>query len=76
MGDVPVLEPDAARGDASEAGDGSQHGGLARPVGADEADDLALGDGQRDALERLDLAVVDVEILHLKQHRWAPPDRP
>jgi hypothetical protein len=32
--------------------------------------DLALVDGEGHALEGLDLAVVDVDVLDLKEHRW------
>ena len=50
-----------------QARDRPQRGGLARAVGADHRDDLALVHGQRDALQRLDVAVVGVDVLDLEQ---------
>ena len=51
----------AARG-AEDAGEDVEEGGLARAVGAQEGDDLAGGHVQRDALERVPLAVVAREV--------------
>jgi len=42
--------------------------GLAGAVGADDGDDLALGHAERDAIERLRVAVVQIEIFHF-QHQ-------
>ena len=59
-----------------EAGDRAQRRRLAGAVGADQRDDLALLDRQRDALERLDVAVVGVDVLDLEQrHRLSPASR-
>ena len=57
-----------------EPGDRAQRGGLAGAVRADERDELALLDLHRDALERLDVAVVGVDVVDLEQrHRPSPP---
>ena len=56
-----------------QAGDGAQRGGLARAVGADQGDDLAVGHLQADAAQRLDAAVGYAQILNL-QHLLPPPD--
>jgi hypothetical protein len=45
------------RGDGLEPGDGAQQGGLAAARGADEDDELAVGDRQIDAVRTSDLAV-------------------
>ena len=47
----------------AHAGDGADQRGLAGAVGADDGDDLALRDLERDAVERLGVAVEEVEIL-------------
>lgn len=46
--DLPALEADRARVHGVVADDGVEEGGLARAVGADEADDLARLDSKRD----------------------------
>ena len=46
--------------------DRAQGGGLARPVAADQADDLALLDVERDAAHGLDRAVGDDEVADLR----------
>ena len=48
---------DAAGGDRLHAGDRAQQRGLAGAVGADQRDDLAGRDLERDAVQRLDAAV-------------------
>ena len=45
-----------------EPDDGLERGGFTRAVGADEGDDLALSDGERDAFDGLNTAVVDLEV--------------
>ena len=50
------------------AGDGADERGLAGAVGADDGDDRALGDLERDAVERLRVAVEDIEVLD-RQHQ-------
>ena len=59
-----------------QTGDGLQRRGLACAVRADEGDDLAFFDGQVDALDGLDAAVGDDQILDLQNvtHLRPPPD--
>ena len=60
------------------AGDGQQQGRLAGAVRADDGDDLALGDLERDAAQGDDVAVADVRGPVTLQHARPPPrrDRP
>ena len=48
--------------------DRAQRGGLAGAIAADQGDDLALFDGQRDALQGMDIAVIGVDVLNF-EHR-------
>ena len=66
-GDVLAGKLDGAALDAHQTADGAQRRGLARAVGADEGDDLALLDGEGDALEGLDAAVADFQIRYFQQ---------
>ena len=59
---------DVAGARRRQARDRAQRRRLAGAVGADQRDALALLDGQRDALERLDVAVVGVDVVDL-EHR-------
>ena len=59
------LKSDGAGLRLDKARDGFQCGGFARAVRADERDDLALLDGQVDALDGLDAAVGDDEVVDL-----------
>ena len=63
---------DRARARRRQPRDRAQRRRLPGPVGADQRDDLALLDGQRHALQRLDLAVVRVDVVDLEQR----PSRP
>ena len=74
-GDVLALEGDGARLGAQQTGDGLQGGGLARAVGADQGDDLPFGHLKGHALDGVDGAVVDVDVIHLQHssHRVTPP---
>ena len=65
--DVLVAEGDGALRRGQDAGDGVEGGGLARPIGADQGDDLVLVHVQGDALQRVDLAVEDVEIVDFEK---------
>ncbi len=58
-----------------QAHDGAEQRRLARAVGADDGDDLARIQGQRDLTDRFHLAVVDAEIAHLEQRAHATPPR-
>src|SRR5678815_1011194 len=66
--DVAPAEPDRPGARAHASRDGHERGGLAGPVGADEGHDLALAHRQADAVQRLDVAVADAQILEL-QHQ-------
>ena len=54
-------------------GDGLDERGLAGAVRADNGDDRALLDLERDAVERLGVAVKDVEVLDLEDHSASSP---
>ncbi len=62
-GDVVAVEQDRTVRRGRQPGDGAQHRGLARAVGAKERHDLALVDVEVDTEEHLRLAVGDVESL-------------
>jgi hypothetical protein len=66
-----ALEVDLSAGRLDEAGDGPQGRCLACTVGADEADDLALADGETDPLDGFDLAVGDPQVTDLKHRAHA-----
>ncbi len=69
LGDVLAPEPDGAGGDLV-GGVGQQRvgeGRLARPVGAHQRVDLALGHGEGDAPEDLGAVDGDVEVVDLEQ---------
>ena len=83
-GQLPVGEPlDVEAGDAHVAGGGPvqgahqvQQGGLARPRRADDAHQLALGDGEADASQGGHRRLARVDLGHLVdlEHRpWPPP---
>ena len=68
--EVASVEADGPAARADDPGDRVEGGRLARAVGTDERDDLALLDGQRHALEGVDVAVVGVDVVDLEQrHR-------
>ncbi len=70
----------AAEGDAPGAGaeiahDRAQRGGLARAIAADQADDLALADLERDAAQ--DVAGLDVDVDAVdREHQAGSGSRP
>ena len=71
-GGEPLAAPvDVAADDGGEAHDGLEDGGLAGPVGAHHADDLALADVEGDAVEGDDLAVVHGDAVELEQRQGA-----
>ena len=53
LGDVRAVDGDGAGGRAVEAGDEAEQGGLAAAGGADEDDELAVGDLERDVADDL-----------------------
>ena len=68
--EVPSVEANGPGARADDPGDRVEGGRLARAVGADERDDLALLDRQRHALEGVDVAVVGVDVVDFEQrHR-------
>src|SRR5690606_4507325 len=66
--DVLALERDGALARARVAADRHQQRGLAGAVGADQGDDLALVDLDRYAIERLDGAIVGMDVVQLQHH--------
>jgi hypothetical protein len=71
--DVRPLEDDATRVRVIEPTDHVQQGGLARSVGADDREDLALADLQADPRHRLHApeGLGDFRDLELRAHVWA-----
>ena len=71
---LPAIEDTAARG-LEHAGDGADERGLAGAVGADDGRDRALLDCERDAVERLGVAVEDVEVFDRQHYSTASAPR-
>ena len=65
--DPLAAQPDLALARLEQPGDRPQCRGLARAVRADEGDDLALLDVDRDAAQGVDRAVVGVDVVELEQ---------
>src|SRR6185437_1322764 len=61
-----AFEADLAAPRMQEAADRAQRRRLAGAVGADQGDDLLLLDGERDAFQRLDVVVEDVDVVDLE----------
>ena len=75
-GRAPIGAPsssDAVGGAVNEAGDGLQEGRLARPVGADDGDGLALLQRRVDAVQRLEVAVEGRELAGLEAAACVTP---
>src|SRR4029078_1084872 len=68
---IAVAHANGALPRAQHAGDRAQRGRLSSAVAADERDDLALLDGERDPLQRLDVPVVGVDSLDLEDGHQA-----
>ena len=68
-----AAEADAARAGRLDAGDGADQARLAGAVGADDGDQLALPRPKRDAVQRLRVAVEEIEVFDCEDH--APPPR-
>ena len=66
-GDVGVLEAHPARVRRHESGEAVEQGGLASAVGADDADDLALGHVEGDVRERPQAAILFADALDLQK---------
>ena len=60
---------DSPGGGHHEAGDGPEQGGLAAARGAEQGDELTLGDGEVDAVEHRCRAIGDARLLHLEKRR-------
>ena len=71
--DHAVLEKDAPRGRAEEAGDRAERGRFAGAVGPDETHELAPADLQIEAAQRLDRPVPGAQ--PLKPEHWSPDTR-
>ena len=56
-----------------KAGDRFQNGGFSGAVCADQGDDLALFYIKAHALDRVDRAVVNIQVLYAEHHFAAPP---
>ena len=74
--DVLAVERDRALARVEQAADRLERGRLAGAVRPDQRHDLALVDLDRDALERVDLAVVGVDVVELQERRLAGRRRP
>ena len=61
---ILTQEGDGAGFAVQQAGNGVQRGGFAGTVGADQGNDLSLVDFKGDALDGVDAAVIDVNILN------------
>jgi hypothetical protein len=70
-GDIRPLEADLAAARALDAGNGADQS-IAGAVGADDGDKLALAYFQRNAVERLRVAVVKIEVLPGGSQRFLP----
>jgi hypothetical protein len=55
--DAQLVEPDAARAEGEQPGDAVERRGLAAARGTEERDELAAADGDRQSIERRDLAL-------------------
>src|SRR4030095_60028 len=74
-GDVLAAELDVPRRGLDLPQDAVEERRLARAVGTDHADDLARADVERDAVDRLDRAVLLLDVLDFEEgsHRMGPP---
>ena len=70
-GDVGVAEQDAAARRPIHAGNGANQCGLAGTVRTDDGNDIAGRNFERNRIERLRVAVKDIEIFDA-QHHAAP----
>ncbi len=73
--DVVAAKDDPPARRAVHARDGADERGLARAVGADDRDDRPFVDLERDAVERLRVAVKDVEALDREHQASASSPR-
>ena len=77
--DLVPAEGDGAPPGFENPGNGHHQGGLAGPVRAEEAGDIAVRGGEVHSLERLDVPVGSRDVVHLEEglaHDAAPPADP
>ena len=67
VADPLALQLDLALARVQQPGDRLQRGALARPVRADQADDLPLPDLQGNPFQRVDVAVIGVDVVEFQQ---------
>src|SRR5882672_8547216 len=72
-GDVAPLVADFARARRREAGDRAQRGGFSGAIAAEEGDDLAFGEIQRQPVQDMAEAVERIDALDLEDHAATPP---
>jgi hypothetical protein len=75
-GYVDTVEPHRARRHRVRAGDRAQQRGLARAVGADQGEPLALAERERHAADRGQEAVAGLQAVDGEQRHVAPPAAP
>ena len=73
--DLGIAERDASARGSVHAGDGADEGGLAGSVCADDGDDRPLSDLKRHVVERLRVAVKDIEVLDAQHQSTASAPR-
>jgi hypothetical protein len=72
-GDVGTLETDASGTRLLDAGDRTDQARLAGPVGTDDRDQFAGVNGERHIVERLCVAVVEMQVLDGEDHSASSP---
>ena len=73
--DIGVAEHDPPARRAMHAGDGADEGRLAGAIGADDGDDRPLADLERHVVERLGVAMEDIEVLDAQHQSTASAPR-
>ena len=71
LDDGDSVDETVAGGRLVEGGEDAHGGGLAGPVGADEAEDLSRREREGDVVHRAGLAVVLAEVVDLDAHGWS-----
>ena len=74
VGDILAIEQDLAGLGFDEPGDGAQQRGLAAARGTEQGEEIALGEDQRDVVERTDLAVTLGDVAGLDDAHRSPPN--
>jgi hypothetical protein len=73
--DLDIAERDASARRPVHAGDGADEGGLAGSVRPDDSNDRPLTDLERHVVERLRVAVKDIEVLDAQHQSTASAPR-